>query len=134
MVLRTLTEDERDARSLALIEARRREEEERKRREEGETKAAAEAKKVVEDAKAEARGLLQAAERTAQEVRKHADEDAQASLSAVTAAIEAKAATLKDVSRQVDEACAALAAAQKEHATVANKIDALRASAAALLA
>jgi len=89
---------------------------------------------VVEDAKAEARGLLQAAERTAQEVRKHADEDAQASLSAVTAAIEAKAATLKDVSRQVDEACAALAAAQKEHATVANKIDALRASAAALLA
>jgi len=62
MVLRTLTEDERDARSLALIEARRREEEERKQ-------AEIEAKLRAE------REALEKIEREAAEARKREEED-----------------------------------------------------------
>jgi translation initiation factor IF-2 len=78
MVLRTLTEEERDARAMALVEARRREEDDRKRAAvEARERAEREAREKVERDAAEARKREEEARhRREEEVRRKAEDEA----------------------------------------------------------
>ena len=78
MVLRTLTEEERDARAMALVEARRREEDDRRRAEvEGRQRAEREERERKEREAAEARKREEEARhRREEEVRRKAEDEA----------------------------------------------------------